>query len=92
MSEWIPLKERLPENFSTVIVTWKNNVPAAYYAKIKGKPFVGAAIYFRGEWYWYSAVTEDLLAEYGRCPSEKMDGIEVVAWMPLPEHYKEAEE
>ena len=89
--EWIPCSERLPEDIRPVIVTWKNNDPESYYQYIVGKHFIGTAHYHRGKWYWYSSVTEDLLAEYGKCDSEEFDeAIEVVAWMPLPEPWKGA--
>ena len=86
--EWIPCSERLPEDIRPVLVTWKNNDPASYYQYIVGKHFIGTAHYYRGKWYWYSSVTEDLLAEYGKCETEEFDeAIEAVAWMPLPEPY-----
>lgn len=92
--QWIPCSERLPENIRPVIVTWKNTDPASYYQYIVGKHFIGTAHYHRGKWYWYSSVTEDLLAEYGKCESEEFDeAIEAVAWMPLPQPWKgEADE
>ena len=91
--EWIPCSERLPEDIRPVIVTWKNNDPESYYQYIVGKHFIGTAHYHRGKWYWYSSVTEDLLAEYGKCDSEEFDeAIEVVAWMPLPEPWKGADD
>ena len=90
--QWIPCSERLPENIRPVLVTWKNNDPASYYQYIVGKHFIGTAHYHRGKWYWYSSVTEDLLAEYGKCDSEEFDeAIEAVAWMPLPKPYGERE-
>jgi len=89
---WIPCSERLPDNIRPVLVTWKNTDPASYYQYIVGKHFIGTAHYHRGKWYWYSSVTEDLLAEYGKCETEEFDeAIEAVAWMPLPEPYGERE-
>jgi hypothetical protein len=89
---WIPCSERLPENIRPVIVTWKNTDPASYYQYIVGKHFTGTACYKNGKWYWYSSTTEDMLAEYGRYDSEEFDeAIECIAWMPLPEPYKEGE-
>ena len=83
---WIPCSERLPEDIKPVIVTWKNNNPPFYYQHIVGEHFTGVAHYKNNKWFWYSSVTEDVLAEYGRCDSEEIDGaIEVVAWMPLPQ-------
>lgn len=93
-ARWIPVSERLPKDIKPVIVTWKNTDPKSYYQYIVGKHFIGTAHYKSGKWFWYSSVTEDLLAEYGKCDSEEFDeAIEVVAWMPLPEPYRaESEE
>lgn len=83
--QWIPVSERLPENIIPVIVTWKNTRPEPYYQHIIGKHFVGVAHYKNEKWFWYSSITEDILAEYGRCDAEEFDeAIEVIAWMPLP--------
>ena len=91
--QWIPCNERLPEDIRPVIVTWKNTDPASYYQYIVGKHFTGTACYKNGKWYWYSSTTEDMLAEYGRYDSEEFDeAIECIAWMPLPEPYKERRE
>lgn len=91
--EWILCSERLPEDIRPVLVTWKNTDPASYYQYIVGKHFIGTAHYHNGKWYWYSSVTEDLLAEYGKCDSEEFDeAIEAVAWMPLPKPWKGADD
>lgn len=88
-AEWIPCSERLPNDMRPVIVTWKNTDPASYYQYIVGKHYIGTAHYYRGKWYWYSSVTEDFLAEYGKCDTEEFDeAIECIAWMPLPEPYQ----
>lgn len=90
---WIPCSERLPEDIRPVIVTWKNTDPKSYYQYIVGKHFTGTACYKNGKWYWYSSTTEDMLAEYGKYDSEEFDeAIECIAWMPLPEPYKEEQE
>lgn len=90
---WIPCSEMLPDDIRPVLVTWKNTDPASYYQYIVGKHFIGTAHYHRGKWYWYSSVTEDLLAEYGKCETEEFDeAIEAVAWMPLPEPWKGADD
>lgn len=91
--QWIPCSERLPDDLAEVNVTWVNTNPKPYYDFVKDKPATGSAVYHRGEWYWYSSVTVDVLAEYGRMESEKMDdAIKVIAWMPLPEPYKGEQE
>lgn len=86
---WIPVSEGLPKDIKPVQITWKNNDPETYYQDIKGKHFTGTAHYKDGKWYWYSDVTEDFLAEYGRCDIYEFDSaIEVVAWMPMPKPYE----
>ena len=88
-SRWIPVSEGLPKDIKPVQITWKNNDPVTYYQDIKGKHFTGTAHYKDGKWYWYSDVTEDFLAEYGRCDLYEFDSaIEVVAWMPMPKPYE----
>ena len=90
VQRWIPCSEKLPESIKPVIITWRNNDPKSYYQYIVGKPFIGTGHYCKGKWFWYSSTCEDLLAEYGRSDVDEVDeAIEVIAWMPLPEAYRE---
>ena len=83
-SEWISVKERLPEECVPVNIVWVNTAPPPYYEVIKNRPFVATGI-FKGKWYWYSCVCEDYLREYGEWePDAVADGIIVTHWMPLP--------
>lgn len=85
-TRWIPVEERLPEELEAVNIVWKNNNPEPYYENIKGKIFVATGYYYNGNWYWFSAVCEDYLKEYGKCPMDLVDeGINITHWMPLPE-------
>lgn len=86
---WIPVSERLPESTDPVNITWVNHKPSPYYKDIKDKPFTATGCYCDGKWYWYSAVCQAYLDEYRYSENDYMDnGIEVIAWMPLPEPYK----
>ena len=90
---WIPASERLPEDLEEVNITFTNLEPEPYYDFIKGKRFTGSAVFYKGEWYWYSSITVDVLNEYGRYDSEKIDeSIKIIAWQSLPEPYREVEE
>ena len=87
---WILCEERLPKDLEVVNITWINHRPMTYYANIKDKPFTATAIHYEDKWWWYSPICEDMLAECGKSECDKMDAdIEVTAWMPLPEPYKE---
>ena len=87
------VSERLPEDCVPVNITWVNHNPVPYYASIKDVPFTATGICYKGKWYWYSVVCEDYLKEYGeRYEKDAVDAdIEVTAWMPLPEPYRESE-
>lgn len=90
--KWIPVSERLPEDCVPVNITWVNHDPEHYYANIKDVPFTATGICYKGKWYWYSAVCEDYLKEYGEYEPDVVDvEIEITAWMPLPEPYREEE-
>ena len=87
---WIPVSERLPQDLEPVNITWVNHEPEPYYHDIKNKNFVATGIHYRGQWYWYSATCADYLGEYGSNEIDLVDdAIEIVAWMPLPSHYRE---
>ena len=90
VGEWIPVDERLPEDLIPVNITWVNRKPESYYMHIKDKPFTATGILYHGKWYWYSVCCEDYLREYGDSEVDTMDEhIEVIAWQPLPEPYRE---
>ena len=89
-NKWIPVSERLPEDNKTVNITWVNRKPEIYYKDIKDKPFTATGVYYQGNWYWWNTVVEEYLAEYGKYETDKINAcIEVIAWMPLPEPYRE---
>jgi len=90
--EWIPVSERLPKDLEPVNVTWVNHNPESYYADIKDKPFTATGVYFNGQWYWWSTLCTDILAEYSHNYDDIIDGdIEIIAWMPLPKPYEPQE-
>lgn len=86
---WIPVSERLPKNLEPVNITWVNHNPESYYADTKDKPFTATGVYFNGQWYWWSTLCTDILAEYSHNYNDIIDDdIEITAWQPLPEPYK----
>lgn len=93
-TRWIPVSERLPRDLEPVNITWVNHNPESYYADIKDKPFTSTGVYFNGQWYWWSTLCTDILAEYSHNYNDIIDdAIEIIAWMALPEPYKaESEE
>lgn len=82
----IPVRERLPEELVPVNVTWINkNSKAPYYEHIKDVPFTATAVYYNGNWYWWSSTCVDYLKEYGKCDRELVDkGIAILTWMSIP--------
>ena len=92
VNQWIPVSERLPCDGIPVNITWVNRKPVSYYVDIKDKHFTATGIYYRGKWFWYSWACEDLLYEYGNSKADAVDeDVEIIAWMPLPEPWKEEE-
>ena len=88
-TRWIPCAERLPRDLEPVNITWINHDPEPYYNDIKDKPFTATGVYFNGQWYWWSTLCTDILAEYSHNYDDIIDdAIEITAWMPLPEPYK----
>lgn len=78
MPEWIPVKKRLPEPFRSVLVTFTH----AQYGT-NGKRIVNTVgIGFHTGKKWSNVV--------GAIVSYKE--VKVIAWMPMPEKYKEVNE
>lgn len=93
MSEkWIPVTERLPKDFEEVIVTWVNINIKQYDSDIEDTKFSGEAVFYKSNWYWYSKDTQYVLMTRGEYKDMLMDSpLEITAWMPLPEPYKEGD-
>lgn len=86
---WIPCRDGLPKTNDPVNVTYVNHNPGNYYAEVKDKPYTATAHFHKGQWYWYSCTTQDLLNEYGTWIPDLIDkDVEITAWKPLSEPYK----
>ena len=86
---WIPCSERMPKTNDPVNVTYVNHNPGNYYAEVKDKPYTATAHFHKGQWYWYSCTTQDLLDEYGTWIPDLIDkDVEILAWCNLPEPFK----
>ena len=81
MDKWIPVSERLPEEYGEYLITWKTS-------DVSDLLFISVCEYetsyeydaekhrFKGEW-----IVDDYMLAHS--------DYEVIAWMPLPEPYKE---
>lgn len=79
---WIPVSERLPEKYGSYLVAWKPcNMSEEYVVKRSGAP------------HFYEILEYDPDDESGWIESiEQATGeYEILAWMPLPEPYRESE-
>lgn len=74
MSEWIPVKERLPKNYEYVLLTIRRMNKAFNH-----EPFVSVGYIGWSQTVWRCV-------HDGDC---RLNQIDVLAWMPLPEPYRE---
>ena len=87
--KWIPVSERLPDDLEPVNITWINHDPEPYYKEMKDKPFTATGVYFNGQWYWWSTLCTDTLAEYSHNFDDVIDAsIEITHWKALPEPHE----
>ena len=82
MSDWISVKDKLPEEYTAV--------QAVYQADLNGEPvtFISFATHKNGEWYridnFFGSYVLDVF--YGTYEAtDVIDGFEVTHWQPLPE-------
>lgn len=82
-ARWIPVTERLPENYGCYLVAWRpHGIRADYIAKMTG-----------GLPHYYEICEYDPDDGGWKEKIEQANGrYEIIAWMPLPDPYKEREE
>lgn len=81
VNHWIPCNKRMPEDGVNVNITWTNKT----ISDDKDDKFVGTALRLNGVWYWYPLSSRFLVEIDEEC------GIEVLAWMPMPDAYEPPE-
>ena len=86
MSEWIPVNERLPEESGEYLVRPSDGVLEDYsdFSEVMIMPYDADCEAFG----WWNEVYDPVTLGY---VDSNFDEYEVVAWMPLPEPYKEQE-
>ena len=88
--KWIPASERLPEEYDSIFAKYKGTkkwVPGMF--KKTSDEVIVTVINSKGKTATTHAHTND-----GAWKSDliKLDGCRIIAWMPLPEPYKERED
>lgn len=90
MSEWISVKERLPEDDTAVLIyTNETEVYGRHREKQKIYHNIYAAIYDGDRWYTYWCWGSKYI--YKTNEESPNDTVEVTHWMPLPEPPEEAD-
>ena len=81
-TEWIPVSERFPEEYGDYLITWTTSQTKRPFIGISEGEVTSEYDYehnrFKFEW-----LLEDYVKNY--------PDVKVIAWMPLPEPYKEGE-
>lgn len=89
MMKWIPISEKLPDDYQVVIVTWVNISSDPSFAKDRNILQVSIAIRC-GTWYWWCpGIEEDLYDDRDSADHRIIPAfIRIIAWTPLPKPYE----
>lgn len=82
--EWIPVSERLPEEYDYGTDQWNNTL-----WRVRSKEVLVSIEYVDGSRAVTTSFTKD--GEWNIERKRVLHDIKVIAWMPLPEPYKEKE-